>query len=103
MTGSHRANTLSYGAAGEPWQRARENSLRGGCGFLASGCPRRPRQTGFEPSIGCERGATMPRLRAALLTLAVTVWLPAGFSYADTSVRHEPERDIAVPDTVSPA
>jgi acetyl esterase/lipase len=45
----------------------------------------------------------MPRLRAALLTLAVTVWLPAGFSYADTSVRHEPERDIAVPDTVSPA
>ena len=45
----------------------------------------------------------MQRWHAALFALALTVWLPTGTSFADSSLRHEPERDIAVPETVSPA
>jgi monoterpene epsilon-lactone hydrolase len=44
----------------------------------------------------------MKTTRIALLTIAVTVVLSSAPTLAEQSVRHLPERDITVPDTVSP-
>jgi epsilon-lactone hydrolase len=45
----------------------------------------------------------MESVRAALLAVFVTVTTGSGLCYADTSIRHLVERDVAVPNTVSPA
>ena len=45
----------------------------------------------------------MKTVRLVLLIAAVSVALSAGQTLAEQSVRHVPERDVAVPDTVSPS